>query len=304
MNRLVIYPAVIVLTIIFPFRLLSQGCSDAGFCTVQSVKPGAADSLSAKLNTFEAGVTYGIAQYRVSVLSPYAEYTRKLGTKLAVTSRLIFALRNGKLATTYGLADFLVSANYTINNQLQLVAGAKLPVNSANKSKNGLSLPMAYQTSLGTADIIAGMTYHLNQFVIAAAWQQPVSQNKNTFLFSDYPLGVLDEGYLSANQYERKGDVLLRLSHHTMFGSKKYSLISSILPIYHLGNDTYKNNSGERIAITGSEGLTLNLNVFLQYQLSETNLLEFSAGAPVIARKARPDGLSQFSLGVEYAIRF
>ncbi|NJO91378.1 MAG: hypothetical protein HC831_22250 [Chloroflexia bacterium] len=304
MNLLVFYQVVIVLAIISPFKLLSQGCSDAGFCTVQSVKPGATDSLYSKPNTFKAGLTYGIAQYQVSVFSPYAEYTRKLGAKFSVTTRLIFALRNGKLATTYGLADALVSANYIINKKLQMVAGAKLPVNSANKTKNGLSLPMTYQTSLGTADIILGMSYDLNLFVITTAWQQPVAQNKNTFLFNDYPLSVLNEGYLSTNQYERKGDVLLRLSHQTNFGSTKYSLISSILPIYHLGNDTYKNNSGERITIVGSEGLTLNLNLFFNYKLNENNLLEFTAGAPVIARKSRPDGLSQFSLGVEYVVRF
>ncbi len=304
MNWVVICFVVIVLIMTLPVKVLSQGCSDAGFCTFQSVKPSAKDSLTAIHNTFKIGLVYGMAKYQVSVFSPYAEYTRKMGTKFSATTRLIFTLRNGELATNYGVTDALVSINYSLNKDIQMVTGIKLPFNSANKMKNGLPLPMAYQTSLGTTDIIVGVTYNLNRFAIATAWQQPVTQNKNTFLFNDYPLGILDEGYSSTNGYNRKGDVLLRLSHHTTFATKKYSLISSILPIYHLGNDTYNNANGDPISIVGSEGLTLNLNLFFQYKLSETNSLEFSVGAPVIARKSHPDGLSQFSVGVEYVVRF
>lgn len=304
MSRVVLYVFVIMFIITLPVKLLSQGCSDAGFCTVQSVKPSAKDSLPAQPNTFKIGLVYGMAKYQVSVFSPYAEYTRKMGAKFSTTTRLIFAFRDGELATTYGVTDALVSINYSLNKNLQMVIGMKFPFNSANKSKNGLSLPMAYQTSLGTTDIIAGVTYNMNQFAITTAWQQPVTQNNNTFLFNDYPVGILKEGYFSTNAYNRKGDVLFRFSHRTMFGSKKYSLISSILPIYHLGNDTFEDANGNSISIIGSEGLTLNLNLFFQYKLNETNSLEFSVGAPVVSRKSRPDGLSEFSIGIEYVVRF
>lgn len=120
----------------------------------------------------------------------------------------------------------------------------------------------------------------------------------------EYPDGVLTDNYLSTQGYHRNGDILVRLSYPVNSGNKKITLIPSVLPIYHLGNDSYIDNTGQRAEIIGSGGLTLNLNLFLRYRVSESNHIEISAGAPVIARTARPDGLSQFSIGVEYGIDF
>jgi len=165
-------------------------------------------------------------------------------------------------------------------------------------------LPMAYQTSLGTADIIVGMAITGKYFSLTTALHQPFIQNRNEFLPEDYPDGIITENYISTRGYHRKGDVLLRLSHPVKFRNNQWILISSILPIYHLGNDSYVDNTGKHSEINGSSGLTLNLNLFLQYRISESNHIEISAGAPIISRKVRPDGLSQFSLGVEYVIDF
>ena len=81
-------------------------------------------------------------------------------------------------------------------------------------------------------------------------------------------------------------------------------LISSILPIYHIGDDSFVNKQNETQDIIGSKGLTLNLNIFYQYKFSDSRTIEFSVGAPVVSREVRPDGLSQFALGVEYSITF
>ncbi|WP_430815515.1 hypothetical protein [Carboxylicivirga sp. RSCT41] len=298
------------LTILFVLTLFtvpfhsacSQGCSDAGFCTIHSIKPVLGDSLKSRNNTFKAGVSYGSAQYNVSVVTPYLEYIYHF-RHVALSAKLLMGIRSGDLGTTSGLADVILTSSWNLNEKLQLVGGVKLPFNKADQAAGGLPLPMSYQTSLGTYDLITGASWRMKKLTLTAAWQHPLTQNDNAFLFDDYPDGILSDPYISTNGYERKGDVLLRITHRSSIG-EKWTLLSSVLPIYHLGNDSYQDRDGNEVTIEKSKGLTLNLNVFFNYHLSSNTALEFSLGAPVIARENRPDGLSQFSLGVEYVVRF
>ena len=80
--------------------------------------------------------------------------------------------------------------------------------------------------------------------------------------------------------------------------------ISSLLPIYHTGDDSFVNKQNERQKIKGSKGITLNLNIFYHYKFTKNREIEFSFGAPIVSRKSRPDGLSQFALGIEYSLNF
>ncbi len=293
------------IAIIIPVVIYSQGCSDAGFCTVHSIKTTKVnDSISEAKNLIKAGITIGAAQYNVLIISPYVEYSRIFNDKLTTTLKLLYSVHSGNLATTHGLSDLIATANYKVSMSINLIGGFKIPLNSANKSKNGLDLPMSYQTSLGTTDAIAGISYKKKNFSLTFAYQQPITQNKNKFFVEDYPSGEIDTNYLSTNNYFRKPDFLVRLSHNYKFKNNKMVLISSILPIYHIGNDSFVNKENERQEIKGSNGLTLNLNIFYQYKLYDSQEIEFSVGAPVVSRDLRPDGLSQFSVGVEYSIRF
>ena len=57
--------------------------------------------------------------------------------------------------------------------------------------------------------------------------------------------------------------------------------------------------------IAGSQGVTLNSNLFLIYSISPRHALELSLGWPFRARDARPDGLTRdFVAGLEYAVKF
>jgi hypothetical protein len=58
------------------------------------------------------------------------------------------------------------------------------------------------------------------------------------------------------------------------------------------------------MALSGSQGLTLNLNAVLKSYISPTQSLEFNVGAPAAARSVRPDGLSKFAVGIGYSISF
>lgn len=85
---------------------------------------------------------------------------------------------------------------------------------------------------------------------------------------------------------------------------KRISLLTSVLPIYHMQIDTYEDPDGECVTLSGSQGLTLNLNLVLKYHITPAQSLELNLGAPVLARSVRPDGLSKFAVAVGYRISF
>jgi len=161
---------------------------------------------------------------------------------------------------------------------------------------------MGYQHSLGTFDVIAGASYRLDKFSATFAYQKPITQNKNEFLREVSDIENLSGSFLSTNQYHRSGDVLLRFSYVSYI--KQSRLIFSVLPIYHLQDDYYFNANGEKTVHEGSEGLTLNLNAFYKFSLSKHSSFELNAGGPATSRSVRPDGLSQFSLGLDYVLVF
>ena len=79
------YPTLIImifLICILPPCARSQGCSDAGVCTIHSIRPpDASDTVAQRKNSLSAGVTFGTSQHGVSVWTPYAEYTRTHSTR-------------------------------------------------------------------------------------------------------------------------------------------------------------------------------------------------------------------------------
>ena len=80
---------------------------------------------------------------------------------------------------------------------------------------------------------------------------------------------------------------------------------SSLLSIYHLGNDTYEDTNNVEKEIEGSGGLTVNLNLFLDYRLSHNSSLNFIVGSPIAVRKVRPDGLTRsFIATIAYGYQF
>jgi len=291
--------------VVWPVLIHSQGCSDAGFCTVHSIKPiEVSDSSSVVKNLINTGFSIGVAQYSVLIVSPYVEYSRIFNKRFTTTLKLLYSVHGGDLTTNHGLSDIILTTNYKVSSFINLIGGFKIPLNSANSTLYGLSLPMSYQTSLGTFDAIAGISYKKKSFSFTFAYQQPLTQNENKFFVEDYPPGTIDSNYQSTNNYFRKADLLLRMSYNHKIKNKRMALIYSVLPIYHIGDDTFVDKENIRQEIEGSRGLTLNLNIFYKYKLSDSQAIELSLGAPVVSRDSRPDGLSSFSLGIEYSVNF
>lgn len=285
--------------------LYGQGCSDAGFCTLNSLRTedGLANEQE-KSNSIKLGAAFGQADYGISIQSSYLEYTRSFNSQLNLNAKLTYLRQNGSLATSEGLGDVYLSGNYFFRNRLTLTVGFKLPLSDGNKKLDGLSLPMDYQTSLGTYDLILGLGYEIKNFYLSLALQQPLTQNSNTFLISDYPADSDFQNFQSTNEYTRKSDLMLRITYQAKIG-ERIKLTPGILPIYHIANDEFTDSNGQLKQIEGSQGLTLNGTLFLAFAINENNSLELNYGMPFITREARPDGLTrEYMLGVEYKLAF
>lgn len=286
-----------------PLLASGQGCSDAGFCTINSFMPD--DTSNIKLNNkIKVSGSLGKADKSISTVAFNLEYVRQLNAKLKFDARLSALSQNGNAISVFGFSDAYFTINYSFVERAAFTAGVKLPLSDGNRKENGLALPMDYQSSLGTFDIILGFSYNWNRLQLVTALQQPLSQNKNEFVAGNYPANSPLRNFQSTSQFERSGDILFRISYPFVLGNK-FTLTTSLLPIYHLQNDKYKNVAGREIEIPGSRGLTLNGNIFLDYSINSSNALQLIAGAPFIVRETRPDGLTRsFVLNLEYIFRF
>jgi hypothetical protein len=295
-----------LLTLIFisarVYLAQAQGCSDAGFCTINSFKPKTGES--AFSHQVKTGVAYGKADFSVSVISGYVEYTRQFSEKFSSDVKFTSLAQSGNSISVFGLSDVYVNANYQASPKIKFTLGAKIPLQNASKNEEDLPLPMDYQSSLGTFDLLAGVGFAIRNIHLVAAWQQPLTQNKNAFLADEYPPASALSRFPSTRNFKRSGDVLLRISYPLKI-SERLQFTASVLPIYHLANDRYTDSQQVESEIEGSQGLTLNLNAFLDYQLNDKSSVQLNAGFPTVVREARPDGLTRsFIATVEYRVRF
>ncbi|HEX6171593.1 MAG TPA: hypothetical protein VFZ33_18035, partial [Chitinophagaceae bacterium] len=153
------------LVIFFIVKANAQGCSDAGVCTLHSIKNNAEghESRDGKKNDVSVGFAYGIGERSTNNYTGYLEYTRTITNRTSVTGKLGYSFINGELANTNGLTDLFLSVNHAfdVNKKWQksFVVGLKLPFDDADIIKNGIHLPMPYQTSLGTTDLVLAINY-------------------------------------------------------------------------------------------------------------------------------------------------
>jgi hypothetical protein len=299
---------IVLLFVLCAQNTYSQGCSDSGFCSIDGMKQN--DSITNVseyyANSIKTGLSFGNTRYSVWIINTYIAYSSQINKRLSFSMKIDGQFRSGVLTNLAGLSDITSSVSYKLSKSFGTIAGIKIPSSDGNAKFNGRSMPMAYQTSLGTYDIIAGAQYiHKNLFIVMG-WQNPVIQNSNTYISGSFLSEDLGAEYLQTNKYERAGDVLLRVSynHKPRNRIKNISFIYSLLPIYHLKNDKYVNTENIFIEIKDSKGLTLNTNIFAKYSINTSTALELSLGFPLLARKVRPDGLSQFALTIEFVKRF
>ena len=108
----------------------AQGCSDAGFCTIDSFKPHEHGSDGQVLNQFKVGLNYGAADYSINAIGTYLEYNRRFSDKLSVDAKLTALAQSGNDISVFGVSDLFLNGNYRITPRATVTAGFKIPFNA------------------------------------------------------------------------------------------------------------------------------------------------------------------------------
>ena len=284
-------------------KIIAQGCSDAGICSINHVF-----QLNEKefKNSIEVATIFGAGEADVKYFSPYISYTKRFNDRYSFTSKVTFSSANGSFGTRSQFGDAFLIGNYTFkeknNKQWSTLLGWKFPFTASNLKINGYSIPLDYQSSLGTIDLFLGTNLHYKKWDFNGAVQIPIiNLNKNSY-FKEF--GGTDD-FPSTNLFERKPDALLRATYSIKTQNQKFTFKPNILFIYHLGEDSFENIVGVRKNIIGSEGLTINGNLITSYSLNKQSSLELSLATPFVVRDIRPDGLTRiFVAGILYQYSF
>lgn len=284
--------------------LMAQGCSDAGICSIKSFKPQSQTDHEESPNQVNLGLTLGGADHGIFAFGYHAGYSRRFGQMWSLDTRITFLLQDGNDISVSGPGDIYANLNFRPSSTLTFTGGLKIPLTQGDAMYSLKPLPMDYQSSLGTLDLIVGIGYHAGDWQFILGYQQPLNQNENTFLPSAWePTSPLQE-FQPTNMYDRKGDLLLRVSY-PMKVNDRFTFTPGLLPIFHVGEDEYTDMDGVVRSIEGSDGLTLNGTMFLDMTLGLASTLQFNIGFPFLVREARPDGLTRgYVLGIGYAVQF
>ncbi|HLG40811.1 MAG TPA: hypothetical protein VI461_14125 [Chitinophagaceae bacterium] len=270
----------------------SQGCNDAGFCTMGDMKP--AQQIDSSKANIGISTIFRLGEKETMQLTfqPQADYYLWKSGKISVQAPVHFIY--GNLGFVAGLGDIAPSFTQRLyskrETKLSITLGGKIPVNNANLRKDDKPLPMAYQLGQGTWDGIVGVNLFYKLWHYSLGFQHNLNANGNQYIDSIYN-NSSDIHYFDSQKIDRGDDILLRIERiFEKAGKSKYFL--SILPIYRLQEATIENPKGERISVSSSSGLTLNINAGYLHSLGKNGKMKLLLGFPTITRHVRPDGLT------------
>ncbi len=294
----------------FGAHAAAQGCSDAGVCTAGPIGELATSSDSlAVTNEYRHSArmtfSYAIGERGVTILQLVPQVDLQATDRLGFQVKMPWISASGDLGENSGMGDPVFTSSFAIikNNKSRMdaILGAKFPVNKANALEDGRPLPMPYQTSLGTTDVLLGLSYRWHRWQFAVAYQHVLAQNnQNEFTHGRWIDDMRARGYFESDHLQRANDAVARLQYKIPLG--RLSLQPGLLAIQHLGKDVRLEapvdpagmpRIPEPVEVDGSEGLTLNLTFDAQHKLSDQWVLVLAYGSPVIVRDIRPDGLTR-----------
>jgi hypothetical protein len=208
--------------------MFAQGCSDAGICSINHSFQS--DEKQFK-NTLEFATIYSLGEADLVYFSPYISYTKRFNERFSFTSKVTFSTANGSFGTRSSVWRCICywKLHFQRKNKKQwsVLTGFKFPFTASNLKINGYSLPLDYQSSLGTIDLFLGTNLNYKRWDFNAALQLPiVNLNKNSY-FKEY--GGTDD-FPSTNLFERKPDALMRATYSmkTAIKNSHLSLICSL----------------------------------------------------------------------------
>ena len=305
------------------FLTHSQGCSDAGFCTMGAMKPGQGYNKKHKVKLRSIEVSY----YRgESTLTPIiyvanVDATISLSDNLGIQVKVPYQQVNGAFDNTSGLGDISLSITKRLISSekfdVSATFGGKIPSNKSDLKSSGtkrplskgLDLPMYYQTSLGSYDFVTGISLINKKWLFATGIQMALTANNNNFsrpewLDPVYPNRDYIWSYDKANKLKRGTDVMIRIERNFRFSNYNFNI--GILPIYRISKDQIEDpDTSENIKMDDTTGLACTILGGFSYNFSTKSSFKLSYGHKLTDRNINPDGLTRHNVMiVAYLFRF
>lgn len=291
----------------------TQGCSDAGFCTMGAMKPDQPfnKKIKVKLRSMELSFYRGTTTLTPIVYVATADMNFSLNSKTTFQLKVPFQHVEGRLARTSALSDLSLCLTRNIYSSdqfdLNLSVGGKIPTNNSDFSRSdGNALPMYYQTSLGTWDFISGISLINRHWLIATGIQIPLNRNKNNFDWHRWDNGnpnnpdefAYVQEYANATQLKRGVDVMLRVERNFRFS--RFNFSAGLLPIYRITPDVItiiKNGVETRTSYNAKNekaaGLAMSWIVTAGYNFNVRSGVKLLIGHKIVQRAFNPDGLTR-----------
>lgn len=320
----------VVLSMVCTLQTYGQGCSDAGFCTMGAMRPSQiyTRKINFKLRAVEFNYSTGSTPLTPRVNAATVDFTFGINDKTSMQVKVPYVWVNGSLGNTSGVGDLSLSFTRNIysNEKFHINAtlGGKIPTNNGDKDEDvneefisdgipiNQDLPMYYQTSLGSYDIVAGASMISKKWMFATGIQIALNENENDFRFGHWQ-NYFDPPYLRtydlANNLKRGTDIMFRAERAFHFSNVDIRV--GILPIFRITKDEIldvrasSDTFNERIKLDGTTGLALTGLLNAAYHFNANNSVKFLYGFKFVDRDVNPDGLTRDDvLSLAYVIRF
>ncbi len=302
----------IILALFSSHQTSAQGCSDAGFCTMGAMRPNQHynSKTNLKLRSIELSQYIGYTKFGDLILNYTVDANVSVGNKNTIQIKLPYQMVYSSLANTHGTGDISLSFTRNLiakqNYQINASVGTKIPTMTPNlKADDGRPLPMYYQTSLGTYDLIAGISFMTRNWLIATGYQQALNSINNEFTWAAWNTSdkkVEANAYPVSKDLLRGKDIMFRVERN--FRSSKFNAYIGLLGIYRITRDQVFSAADKKvISKSGTDGLVLTGLIGAGYNISTKTSIKALLGRRITQREINPDGLSREwvqTIGIEY----
>lgn len=242
--------------------------------------------------------TAGLDKQRTFHLATEAEISWNIWTWLGLQARIPYIYANGEFGSFHGLGDMELVFTHTLIDHdslfLKIHLGGRIPSGNADKTLYGRTVPMSYQSTLGTFDFIVGFAFFIKTWSVSAGYQHSFGSNKNTFVYSDWiddsNLNTLVWDYPESPYLERGDDVALRVQKSFILPTSRF--VVGLLPIYRVEHDRITRD-GAVIEVDGSTGLTLNVQAGWTINFGRSGIFRLMTAFPVVSKEVSADGLDR-----------
>jgi len=268
--------------------LLIAQCSDAGVCSVGHIM----DSNKDNILNINLGYKFGSSgkeddvKYHSFLLGAVYNVLEKTAFQMSIP----YNIQSGSLGDVNGVGDLLISVTQNFISQNNSSLDASIGAKFATGEDNADNLPMAYQSGLGSNDILFALNYTYKNIALGVGYQLGGGRNNNVI------------------KLERGDDLLVRAAYNLLLD--KFTITPQLLFIKRLAKSSILDTSSMTfsesfIEVDNSDQSQLNFLTSFHYEINKSYSLFADFAVPFIKREVNVDGLTRSfsaSVGVQLNI--